>query len=250
MRPPLGWGGRGGGWGLARCWKATSSPVQRLPWCKYWLGERPVRILVRNRGVEVYQKHDATNWPMSAARQVVAGTLVAILISMAIAASGCSSSAGQPAASTTSSTTQQPVGTTKPTGATAATAAQPRSTQAAAKPDFPPAVAPSRLEHGGTYWGVYVTVVRADDNYQVKPEDKNRLDAAKKSLTDLGYEPDAGAYDIGCEDGVREQLRLDPRRIYATVRIFFTKQAQAQQFVNAYQPGVVGTAKVTLYCMD
>lgn len=173
-----------------------------------------------------------------------------MLISATIAVSGCDSSAGSPAANnTTSGAAQQSAGRAQPTGPSAATVA-PSSTQAAAEADFPPAVAPLELEHGGTYWGVYVTVVRADDNLQIAPEDQKRLDAAEKSLTDLGYEPDAGAYDLGCEQGVREQLRLDPQRDYATVRIFFTTQAQAEQFVTAYQPGVVGTAKVTLYCMD
>ncbi|MFL6141484.1 MAG: hypothetical protein ACJ72N_06380 [Labedaea sp.] len=158
-------------------------------------------------------------------------------------AGASSGTSQQPVASTTSGSTQQPSSTAKPTGTAS-------STQTAAKPDFPPAVAPISLKHGGTYWGVYVTVVRADGNLQVTPEDQRRLDAAQKSLTDLGYEPDAGAYDVGCEDGLREQLRLDPQRNYATVRIFFAEPAKAQQFVKAYQPGVVGTAKVTLFCMD
>ncbi|HEU5469207.1 MAG TPA: hypothetical protein VFV67_01030 [Actinophytocola sp.] len=176
--------------------------------------------------------------------------MVTILISVVVAVSGCDSSTDRPVAATTSGSAQPATGTGEPTGAPATTGAQPSSTPAAAPPDFPPAVAPAKLEHGRTYWGVYVTVVRTDDNFQIKPEDQNRLDAAEKSLTDLGYEPDAGAYDVGCEQGLREQLRLDPQRNYATVRIFFAEQAMAQQFVKAYQPGIVGTAKVTLYCMD
>jgi hypothetical protein len=206
-------------------------------------------LFFKETGVAVYQEHAVTNRLVSASRKVNAKTLVALLIGATIAISGCDSSTGQPAAKTTSSTAQQPTGSAQPSGTPAATVT-PSPTQVAAESEFPPAVAPLKLEHGGTYWGVYVTVVRTDDNFQITPEDQQRLDAGKKSLTDLGYEPDAGAYDLGCEQGVREQLRLDPQRNYATVRIFFATQAQAEQFVTAYQPGVVGTAKVTLYCMD
>jgi len=197
----------------------------------------------------MHQKNDATIKPTSALRRVNTRVLFAVLASAAFAVSGCSSSTERPAAPTTSSTTHQPAASADPVSAPAPTVT-PSSTPAAAEPDFPPAVAPSALQHGSTYWGVYVTVVRADDNYQVTPGDQKRLDAAKKSLTDLGYEPDSGAFDIGCEQGMQEQLHLDPQRIYAAVRIFFATQAQAEQFVEEYQPGVVGTAKVTLYCMD
>ena len=119
---------------------------------------------------------------------------------------------------------------------------------AATKPDFPRAV--TELEHGGTYWGVYITAVRTGQTNQISPEDQMRLDAARKSLTDLGYEPDSGAFDSGCEQGFVEQLRLDPQRKYAATRIYFAEEAQARQFVEAYQPGVVGTAKVTMGCLD
>lgn len=187
-------------------------------------------------------------------QKVTMGVWVAVLAGAAFAVSGCAGSTEQPAAPTTSSTSHQPAASTEPTSTDPASAptptVTPSSTPVTAEPDFPPAVAPTALQHGGNYWGVYVAVVRADDNYQVKPDDQKRLDAAKKSLTDLGYEPDSGAFDIGCEQGMQEQLNLDPQRGYAAVRIFFATPAQAEQFVEAYQPGVVGTANVTLYCMD
>ncbi len=197
----------------------------------------------------MYEKLDVSIKPASALRQVNARALVAVLASAAFAISGCTGSTEQPPAPTTSPTTHQPATSSDPASAPAPSVT-PSSTPTTAKPDFPPAVAPAALHHGGIYWGVYVTVVRADGNYRVTPGDQKRLDAARKSLTDLGYEPDSGAYDIGCEQGLQEQLHLDPQRIYATVRIFFATHAQAEQFVEAYQPGVVGTAKVTLYCMD
>ncbi len=189
---------------------------------------------------------------ITASRKVWA--VATILTGALIATSGCTSSSDRTAAPTSNSSTQQQTSSANSTSAAPSSAPStpdtPSSAQVTAKPEFPPAVAPSALKHGSTYWGVYVTVVRTDDKLQIKPDDQKRLDAAAKSLTDLGYKPDAGAYDIGCEQGMREQLRLDPQRNYASVRIFFAGQSQAQQFVTAYQPGVVGTAKVTLYCMD
>ena len=137
-------------------------------------------------GVAMYQKYDVANKPTSALRQVRARALIAVLVSAAFAVSGCAGSTEQPAAPTTSASSRQPAASAGPTSTPAPTGtptptATPSSTPVTAKPDFPPAVAPSALQHGGTYRGVYVTVVRAD-NYQVKPDDQKRLDAAKKSL--------------------------------------------------------------------
>ncbi|MEV4315658.1 hypothetical protein [Actinocrispum sp. NPDC049592] len=185
-----------------------------------------------------------------------AWTVVAMVTGALFAVSGCAGSTDQSPAPTPSSSTHQQTSNANPTNASTASAgpstsvASSSARAAAAQPDFPAAVAPSALQHGGTYWGVYVSVVRTDDKLQIKPDDQKRLDAAAKSLADIGYKPDAGAFDVGCEQGMREQLRLDAQRNYAAVRIFFTEQSQAQRFVTAYQPGVVGTAKVTLYCMD
>jgi hypothetical protein len=181
--------------------------------------------------------------------------VVAIVTGALFAMSGCAGWADQRPAPTPDSSTHQQTSNTSPTNASSMPVAPSisvasSSARAVAQPDFPPAVAPSALQHGGTYWGVYVSVVRADDKLQIKPDDQKRLDSAAKSLTDLGYKPDAGAFDVGCEQGMREQLRLDAQRNYAAVRIFFAEQSQAQRFVTAYQPGIVGTAKVTLYCMD
>jgi hypothetical protein len=200
-------------------------------------------------GIVVYRKHNATTKPAGAPRQINKRVLLAVLASAAFVVSGCASSAEQPAAPTTNSTTDQPATGAGPTGVPAIKVT-PGSTPTTAEPAFPPAVAPSALQHGGTYWGVYVTVVRTSDDYQVEPADQKRLDVAKKTLTDLGYEPEAGAYDIDCEQGMREQLHLDPQRDYGAVRIFFATRDQAAQFVEEYQPGIVGTAKVILYCMD
>ncbi|TDV56158.1 hypothetical protein [Actinophytocola oryzae] len=194
-------------------------------------------------------KNHATIRPASALTKFGTRLLVATVAGAAFAVAGCSSPTEQPTVPTPSSTARQSVAATELADAPAP-AVTTNSAPVAAESDFPAAVDPSALEHGGTYWGVYVTVVRADDNGQVSPADQKRLDAARKSLTDLGYQPDSGVYDNGCEQGVQEQLHLDPQRTYAAVRIYFATQTQAEKFVEEYQPGVVGTAKVTLYCMD
>lgn len=178
--------------------------------------------------------------PMSASRNGGSRMVVALFVSAVFAVSGCGGASERAAGSATGDTPAS-----SPT-----TALPPSSTPTSASPDFPPAVAPDALQHGGTYWGVYVAVVRTDDDAKVTPVDQQRLDAAKKSLTDLGYEPAFGAYDVGCDQGMREQLHLDPRRQYAAVQLYFATRERAAGFVEAYQPGVVGTAKVTLYCMD
>ena len=108
-----------------------------------------------------------------------------------------------------------------------------------ASPTFPPE-APA--EHGGEYWAVFLAVVRGVDARH--PEIAEAVQAAK----DLGYS--GGHGEIGCTQGAAEQLRLDPAADYMAVSVFFASQAQAQQFVDAYEPGVVGTAKITAYCMD
>ena len=170
-----------------------------------------------------------------------AATLTTVLISAAIAVAGCASSAGQPLAGTGTNATSTASATSAASGPPTTTATT------VVEPDLPAAVA--QVEHGGTYWGVYVTVVRSGTQ-GITQEDKNRLDVAASSLQAMGYEPDTGDFDPGCEQGVVEQLRLDPQRLYAAARIYFATQAEAQQFVTAYQPGIVGTAQVTLYCMD
>jgi hypothetical protein len=37
---------------------------------------------------------------------------------------------------------------------------------------------------------------------------------------------------------------------YFVEAVYFLTRQEAQQFVDAFQPGVVGTAFVTVYCLD
>ena len=56
-----------------------------------------------------------------------------------------------------------------------------------------------------------------------------------------------GATDINCDQGAREALRLTPGVDYFVEAVYFLTRQEAQQFVDAFEPGVVGTAFVTVY---
>ena len=65
-------------------------------------------------------------------------------------------------------------------------------------------------------------------------------------------DPDAARVAALAKDvtEVLETLGLDPAVDYDAVSVFFDTEADAQTFVDLYQPGVVGTAFVTAYCLD
>jgi hypothetical protein len=66
----------------------------------------------------------------------------------------------------------------------------------------------------------------------------------------VGYEDDIGSGDIGCEQGAKEALRLDPSRDYRSVSIFFDTQHRRSSFRRRLRAPVVGTARITAYCLD
>lgn len=70
---------------------------------------------------------------------------------------------------------------------------------------------------------------------------------AENSLKAQKYAPAVGPF---CEPDMTGPLRLDPQAEYQGVRLYFAEEQQARTFVDAYQPGVVGTAKVKLFCLD
>ena len=94
--------------------------------------------------------------------------------------------------------------------------------------------------HGGTYWAVFLDVSRAGDTAGEQE--------ALAALSEVGYQ--GGIGDIGCTEGAVEALGLDPTIGYTGVSVFFATAAEAQRFVDLYQPGVVGTARITAYCLD
>lgn len=110
--------------------------------------------------------------------------------------------------------------------------------------DPPPTAADLPAEaaavHGGRYWGVFAAVA-----YDASDP---RLTEALGQVRALGYQ--GGTGDVACTQGAVETLGLDPQRFYTAVSVLFDSREAAQQFVDAYEPGVVGTAEVTAYCLD
>lgn len=116
------------------------------------------------------------------------------------------------------------------TAATATTVARRR---------FPPE---AQLRHGERFYAVFVAVERTSS----APE----FARAKEELQKAGYRVSPGASDINCDQGAREALRLTPGVDYFVEAVYFLTGQEAQQFVDAFEPGVVGTAVVTVYCRD
>lgn len=107
-----------------------------------------------------------------------------------------------------------------------------------AAPAWPSA---SAATHGGQYWAVFLEVAR-------EGTEQAELQRAYADASALGYP--SGIGDVNCSQGAREQLGLDPTVSYQVVNIYFDTSEQAQQFVDLYESGVVGTAYVTAYCLD
>ena len=102
---------------------------------------------------------------------------------------------------------------------------------------LPAAAVPVR---GGRAWAVFVAVARDMDD--------ERLDQAVEDRAAVGYE--TWVSEVGCFQGAAEALGLDPARSYLGVSVEFASAAEAQQMVEAFEPGVVGTAEVVTYCLD
>ena len=107
-------------------------------------------------------------------------------------------------------------------------------------PRFPPEA--TGVRQGDRLFGVFVAVERTTS----APE----LARAKENLRRAGYRVAPGATDINCDQGAREALGLTPGVDYFVEAVYFRTRRAAQQFVDAFQPGVVGTAAVTAYCRD
>lgn len=101
----------------------------------------------------------------------------------------------------------------------------------------------NEVEHGDRVFGIYLAVERKE-NSRGPDAQQAMVDAAA-----VGYEVGLSP-DIDCDQGAREQLGLDPARDYSSVVLYFESRALAQQFIDLFEPGVVGTAAVTLFCLD
>lgn len=149
------------------------------------------------------------------------------------------------APSSSAPSSRPPVGAQAPVGAPAAGSA-PATPPAGSPPTVPATEEPvdwpaeAAAVHGGTYWAVFLDVSRAGDTAGEQE--------ALAALSEIGYQ--GGIGDIGCTAGAVEALGLDPTLGYTGVSVFFATAGDAQRFVDLYQPGVVGTARITAYCLD
>ncbi len=113
------------------------------------------------------------------------------------------------------------------------------STPASAGPaiSFPPEIDGIQ---GEKYYAVFVAVKRTADDAA--------LARVSSELEALGYQ--GGIGEIDCTPGAREQLQLKAQGDYFGYSLFFATKEQAQQFVDAYEGPVVGTAYITAFCLD
>lgn len=128
---------------------------------------------------------------------------------------------------------------TRPTrAATTTTVPAPTSTSPPAGATLPTPVA---VEHGRDMYGVYLSVERG-----ASPTAETRAAEAEARRHNWPY----SGGDINCDQGAREALGLDPARDYYAIAVYFATAQDAQRFVDGYEPGVVGTAAVKVFCAD
>lgn len=110
-------------------------------------------------------------------------------------------------------------------------------------PEFPPTAA--SLTHGGESWAVYLAVA---DNYNfTAPEIEEAQDLAG------AYGISAGVGELGCDQGGAEALGLDPNGEWAAASVYFDSEADASEFVDAFEARghtVAGMGPVLTYCLD
>jgi len=103
---------------------------------------------------------------------------------------------------------------------------------------LPEAPVPAQLVHGGTAWGVYVSVSESFDD--------PALETATADAAALGYE--AGVGEIACDQPAAETLGVPPDAF--VVAIYFDTRADAEAAAALFDQPPVGIAKVTTFCLD
>ncbi len=162
--------------------------------------------------------------------------LLVLTGALALALTGCGDD-GPPARDAASPAPASSTSAPAPTTSAPTTTAAPEPTASAA-PTFPPEVVP---EQGGTYVAVVLTSTRSEDGTA-------EAEAAVARVAEDGY---AGGFgDVGCFEGAREGLGLPAEGDYLISYVTFADGAAAEQFVDAYEPGVVGTVTVKTFCLD
>lgn len=102
------------------------------------------------------------------------------------------------------------------------------------------------VKYGDHYWAVFLAVTGVlDDPLQERAEQQ----ALEAGYADL----DQVLSSVNCQQGAREGLarsgaRLSAGRDYAVLLLRFGTREEAEAFVDAYAPPVVGTVEVTWSC--
>jgi hypothetical protein len=99
------------------------------------------------------------------------------------------------------------------------------------------------LEHGGTYWAVYLVAAAAGPD----GDDPPGLEAAVDRIRASGVP--IGAYGGFCDQGGEEALAAFGR-VDTAVALYFETEAAARQFADQLDPAPIGIAKVTTLCLD
>jgi hypothetical protein len=173
------------------------------------------------------------------------GAAMLAVLSVACGGGATDESTTSTLASTTTSTTiattttQAPTTTSTIVTTTTSTVASTTTTL----PEFPQTL--TTLTHGGDAWAVYLAVA---DNYEfTAPELGEAQDLAEM------YGIEIGTGELACDHGGAEALGLDPDEEWAAVSALFESEADAQQFVDAFEArghSVVGLGLVQTFCLD
>lgn len=130
-----------------------------------------------------------------------------------------------------------------PAPTTAPVTSVPPPTPIPTPPPAPAVVWPDEAvaQHGGRYWSVVLAVGGPADDPAV-------LQGTYATLQAHGYSGGIGS--IGCSDGATAALGLDPATVDTVVDVYFGTEEEARRFAALYEPGVLGVAPVTAYCLD
>lgn len=164
-------------------------------------------------------------------RRTTATATAGLAVAALLALSGCGDDAP----------TAAPQATVPAPAATTASTTTPVEPVAAkpSKPTFPTSV--TAVQQGSTYYSVILTLVRGSSTGPAN-------ERAVAQAAAVGIEAFSG--ELSCLHGAAEAIKVDPDAPYTSTSVEFATAAQAAQFVAAYEPGVVGTAKVRTFCVD
>ena len=103
-------------------------------------------------------------------------------------------------------------------------------------------VAAETLEHGKTYWAVYLVVAVSGGRTSVPGLDQ-AVDRVKASGVPVG------GYGALCDDGAQQAL-ADVGAVDSVSALYFDTEGEARQFASELDPPPVRVVKITSACVD